>query len=470
MNPITQARANALRHLRPEQHSAVLPAFRRPLLLATLALLFAEPLAAQPCAEKQWIDTPIIARALERGGSGDGIGGTGRGSSEEEGIGGTGRSTDTEGIGGTGHGSSEAGRDARQALGLVGVIAGFASICVNGQEIHFSSATAIHIDGKSAHAAQLQLGQMVSVAANNAAQQNEYHASRIDIFNTLIGPVQEIEAAQGRLRILGQNLIGAENGLNLSHFSVGERLIANGSRLPNGDILLTRLERADPHPQDEVSLVGPVTQLDGHSFKIFNARIQSSAARVATLHIGQEVFVSGKLIAGTILADTLTLDPQLHFGKAVRRLDLQGYIRRVDGSAQMNVGGAEIRLDGKGKLDGDLKTLSEGLRVKISATIEADGRIVAERIRIERPARRPDNLTPPGNLERNAPPHGGEREVMDSAPPPLRPEPPIRPELAARPDRPDLPARGPELDRLRPEMIRPEIFRPGRLPDRPRLR
>jgi hypothetical protein len=453
------------------EYRAVPHAFRLPALLAALASLFAGPLAAQPCQEKQWIDTPIIARALGREGSGDGIGGTGRGSDEADGIGGTGRSSDAEGIGGTGRSPLEPARDARQQLGFIGVIAGFASICVNGQEIHFSPATTIRIDGKISAATQLQLGQMVSVAARAipsasnlpAAQQGEYHASRIDIFNTLIGPVQEIDAAKGTLRMLGQRLLaGAENTLKLAGFTAGDHLIANGSRLPNGDILLTRLERAAQ--RDEVSLVGPVTQLDGNTFKIFNAHIQTSAVLAATLRLGQEVFVSGKLASGTIQADTVTLDPQLHFDKAVRRLDLQGHIRRVEGSTQLNVGGAEIRLDGSAKLDGDLKTLSEGLRVKVSATLESDGRIVAERIRIERPARRPDNLASPGNPERNALPRSSEREGLDNAHPPMRPEPPLRP------DRPDLPARGADLDRPRPEMIRPEIARPSRLPDRPNLR
>ena len=442
--------------------------FRLPVLFATLTSLYAGLLAAQPCQEKQWIDTPIIvfAQGKKQGQSesGDSIGGTGRGfdgAGSGDGIGGTGRGSDTEGIGGTGRAPSESGRYPGQQLGFIGVIAGFASICVNGQEIHFSPGTTIRIDGKAGDAAQLKLGQMVSVAAGNtgSAQPGEYHAIRIDIFNTLRGPLQEIDAAKGTLRVLGQTLVGAENGLNLADFRTGDYLIANGSRLPNGEILLTRLEQASP--QEEVSLLGPVTQLEGNTFRIFNAHIQTSNALAATLHVGQEVFVSGRLISGTILADSVTLDPQLHFGKTVRRLDLQGHIRRMEGTEQLNVGGTDIRLDSTAKVNGDLKNLSEGLRIKVSATIEADGRIVAERIRIERPPKRPDNLAPLGNLERNAPPRGS--EGVDNGLPSLRPEPPMRPEPPIRPDRP---VRGAELERPRPEMVRPEIVRPVRPPDR----
>ncbi|MBV5277370.1 hypothetical protein JZU56_06210, partial [bacterium] len=102
-----------------------------------------------------------------------------------------------------------------------------------------------------------------------------------------------------------------------------------------------------------------------------------------------------------------------------------------------------------------------GLRIKVSATIEADGHIVAERIRIERPPKRPNNLAPLGNLERNAPPRGS--EGVDNGLPSLRPEPPMRPEPPIRPDRP---VRGAELERPRPELVRPEIVRPVRPPDR----
>ena len=131
-------------------------------LAATLALLPYGFASENPCLEKRWVESPVIARSSGHGG--DGMGGTGR-SKDEDGIGGTGRSTGSEGIGGTGRSPAESGSGSARDFGFIGVIAGFASICVNGQEIHFDPATAIQIDGKAASAAQLSLGQMVSVAA-----------------------------------------------------------------------------------------------------------------------------------------------------------------------------------------------------------------------------------------------------------------------------------------------------------------
>ena len=436
------------------------------LLLVALASFHARSAVAHPCQEKQWIDTPIIARSLGLEGRGDGIGGTGRGQ-DEEGIGGTGRSADSEGMGGTGRSSPKSTPSSAQDLGFIGVIAGFASICVNGQEIHFNPATPIQIDGKSSDAAQLNLGQMVAVAAQSSA--GEYYARSIAVFNTLVGPVEKIDPAGGSLRILGQTLLVAGNAIDLVNLTLGDRLIANGSRLPNGDILLTRLERAPQH--DEVSLVGPVTQFDGDTFKIFDATIRPTPGNAlpATLHSGQEVFVRGHLMAGTIQADTLVISPQLSFGDAVHRLDLQGHIRRIDGTDRMNVGGTDIRLDSAAEREPqNLKGLSEGVRVKISAKIEADGRIVAEQIRIERPASRADRLPPPDNPDRNTPRRGNERDGLDNA---ALPPPTMRSDLLMLPTRPDRPAREAELDRPSADMVRPEIVRPLRpmRPDRPNL-
>ncbi|MBI4740831.1 MAG: hypothetical protein HY777_04575 [Betaproteobacteria bacterium] len=425
-----------------------------PLLLA-LASPYAAPLAANPCQDKQWIDTPVVALSLlPAGGEAnplnrpngiDGIGGTGRGK-DEDGIGGTGRGGDSDGVGGTGRRLPEAGSE----LGFVGVIAGFASICVNGQEIHYGPETAITIDGRAGKAAQLDLGQMVSVAAGT--RQGEHHASRIDVYNTLSGPLQAIGPG-GELRILGQTLYAAGNTVDLAGLAVGDHLTANGSRQPGGDIMLTRLEPAPG--RDEVSLAGPVTQVDGATFKIFDLTIRAGAVSAPTPRLGQEVFVRGKLVAGTLEADTVTIDPQLNFGNAVRRLELQGHIRHIrstGGAGRLNVGGADIRLDAATTVDGaELKTLGEGSRIKVSATIEAGGAIVADRIRIERPAGRADRPPPPDGAERNAPRRGNDRDAPEPGAVPLRPEPPLRPDRAAR---------GAETDRPRPEMLRPGMLRP----------
>jgi len=68
------------------------------------------------------------------GNENEGFGGTGHGD-ENEGFGGTGH-TNTEGFGGTGIHAK-----IKNSTNIVGVITGFASICVNGAQAHFGNNT-----------------------------------------------------------------------------------------------------------------------------------------------------------------------------------------------------------------------------------------------------------------------------------------------------------------------------------------
>ena len=71
-----------------------------------------------------------------------GTGGTGA-TADRGGTGGTGQQA-TGGIGGTG---STADNGGTGGTGIVGVVTGFASICVGGQEVHFDATTVIRTSG-----------------------------------------------------------------------------------------------------------------------------------------------------------------------------------------------------------------------------------------------------------------------------------------------------------------------------------
>jgi hypothetical protein len=87
-----------------------------------------------------------------------GIGGTG--ARAEGGIGGTGARAEG-GIGGTGA-RADGGVG---GTGIVGTITGFASVCVNGLEVHYDANTPVTVDGRAAPAGELAIGQVVSAEA-----------------------------------------------------------------------------------------------------------------------------------------------------------------------------------------------------------------------------------------------------------------------------------------------------------------
>lgn len=173
-----------------------------------------------------------------------GIGGTGHGE-DKGGIGGTGISDD--GIGGTGilpHGGiggtgwREVKAD-QQSL-IIGVVTGFASVCVNGVEVHYDNQTPVDDNGVSGNAQALQIGQTVYIKANGTGQ--EVKAQRISILHPLGGPVTRVDLARNKIDIMGKpvDISGAIN--RNQTIKIGDQMRVSGLGRQNGPLYATRLE------------------------------------------------------------------------------------------------------------------------------------------------------------------------------------------------------------------------------------
>jgi uncharacterized protein DUF5666 len=169
------------------------------------------------------------------------------------GIGGTG--IDPGGIGGTGiapGGIGGTGQRAEAEVGVLGVITGFASICVNGIEVHFDANTPVALNGDPASAKALGVGQLVSVLAVGSGTQAR--AQWIDIVDATVGPVTAVESAgtllqvnKQRVRIDSTTVLGPGLGrTELAAAQVGDTLRVSGLRSADGTIVATRVETA-PH-------------------------------------------------------------------------------------------------------------------------------------------------------------------------------------------------------------------------------
>jgi len=177
------------------------------------------------------------------GGTGINPGGTGATGVEPGGTGGTG--VDPGGIGGT-------GQRAEAEIGVLGVITGFGSICVNGIEVHYDAGTPVAFNGDLSSAKALGIGQVVSVLAVGAGRQAR--ATWIDIVDSAVGPVTAVESAgtllevnKQRVRIEPSTVLGA--GLEraqLASAQVGDTLRVSGLRNADGTIVATRVETAAP--------------------------------------------------------------------------------------------------------------------------------------------------------------------------------------------------------------------------------
>src|SRR5262249_44911542 len=146
------------------------------------------------------------------------------------------------GIGGTGAIAGD--------IGLVGVITGFGSICVNGVEVHYDSGTPVTVNGQPAAADALALGQTVAVRAAGAG--NEARAQAISVLDAAVGPVTAVDRIAGIVHVVGQGVRLSPStvfapGLTRAAVraaSAGETLRISGLRASDGTIVATRVERA----------------------------------------------------------------------------------------------------------------------------------------------------------------------------------------------------------------------------------
>lgn len=414
----------------------------RPTWLAACLLLLGHPAYANPCTDKSWLAETVLAHQNDEG---HGLGGTGNHPGESDhGIGGTGRSgepipkkapptrlathrsdpSDGSGIGGT---------------GIIGIIAGFGSICVNGQEIHYDANTPISRDGQPGRGNELAIGQRVAVQATAIAQ-GEFSASHISVLHEVIGPAHFDE--QG-LSVLGQrirlNNERAETGL-----SENQLLAISGHRLPDGAILATRIEVRQSAP---LTLNGTVSTVSETGFTIGKQTITSKDT--SRLQIGQALRVQGHLVDGVLQADVLQTTGLESWLPGQRALLLQGYVRgRAKGLVDIDGLGVHLPADWAGEL-------APGSRVSINARIDGEGRAVGERIRIEQ--ERP-GINPDSKVSRQQTINRPRAETTERSGSEVRP---LVSETLARPQTErDAPAR---LELLRPEVARPEFERPSSL-------
>lgn len=173
---------------------------------------------------------------------------------------------------------------------MIGVITGFASICVNGIEVHFDATTPVAADGQAVSARALAVGQVVSVHAVGLGDQ--LAARSISVMHAAVGPVSRVEHATGRLQVLGQTvLVAAPN--TLGKIRTGDWVRVSGHRLAaSGDIAASRLESIAP--QAEVSLMGLASHVSAQGFRVNGAAVRMANAAPPPVASGAEVNVRGR--------------------------------------------------------------------------------------------------------------------------------------------------------------------------------
>lgn len=280
-----------------------------------------------------------------------GMGGTG--DQARGGVGGTGAPADG-GIGGT---------------GIVGTITGFASICVNGVEVHYDAAVPVSENGVEASPARLAVGQVVAVEA--AGSDGGLKAERIAILNAYEGPLTSPGIVGDSARVMGQQVRLAPGARVDQALRGGDRVRVSGLRNAAGEVVATRIERAAGLRED--SAIGPLDALGA---------LQGLPLTGAGHGRGAEVLVRGAWRDGRLDVALRAEDPSVPFAGRVRNAVIEGLVSAV-GERELRVGGFHAQLgDGTRFAGGDRSQLAADRRVRIHGTFLGPREIRAARVEL----------------------------------------------------------------------------------------
>jgi|CXWL01.1.fsa_nt_gi hypothetical protein len=322
------------------------------------------------------------------GGTGFYAGGVGGAGNPESGIGGTGIIANEGGIGGTGttqSGIGGAGNVANDSgiggTGIIGVITGFASICVNGVEIHYDNATQVAVDGRPSTTRDLAVGQVIAARVFGTSQ--EFTARNIAVIHAAVGPISSLNPETGEMRILGQTVQVDQSRYygDFSNLKTGDWVQVSGHRLSNGAIVASRIETTPLHA--EASLNGYVTQIDAQSFEINGTRVNYDAKLYAVgVSQGMEVQVTGQWDGANLMAQHIQTEPTRQSIGNVEHVVIEGYVHALS-DKELNLNNRIVALDPNTQVAGDARgDLRLDQRIQLSGRLDTNQRINAERIEL----------------------------------------------------------------------------------------
>lgn len=319
-----------------------------------------------------------------------GIGGTGA-PVERGGIGGTGTPAERGGIGGTGDKESPAkggiggtGQQAKGGIGgtgIIGIITGFGSVCVDGLEVDYDSSTPVSMNGAPSSSEHLALGQVVAIDAGSMGA--KLVANNISIVNALEGPLTKVRANNGVLYVMEQRVrITTDTTLagiaSLNEATPGQSVRVSGYRNADNEVVASRIETVSAMPV--ASIVGTVTSDRADSLSIAGLRVRSAALPEP---IGTEVLVRGTWDGERLNAASTKTDPSLPFAGHVEHVVIEGLVLKRQGTQQVTINGFNVMLSAETALrGGDISDAKEGRRIRVSGRLGTGRQVTADRIEL----------------------------------------------------------------------------------------
>ncbi|MGI4795031.1 MAG: DUF5666 domain-containing protein [Janthinobacterium lividum] len=230
------------------------------------------------------------------------------------------------GIGGTGAPAIQLAERGIGGTGIIGVVTGFASICLAGREVALPTGVPIEIGGAPADPRALRAGQVAAIEASGDG--TTLTARRIEVRYEVSGPIESVTA--DRVQVAGQTvLLGPDTWLRTPP-ALGQWVAVSGLRNATGAIVATRLDLVSTRT---VLIHGIIQRTDGQ-YRLGTLPLQPPPGDL--LVPGLPVSVTGVygdagLKAASVSRDLLVADPGAYFGTYTTNFIVEGYPQPISG-------------------------------------------------------------------------------------------------------------------------------------------
>ena len=277
-------------------------------------------------------------------------------------MGGTGLQVLKPGVGGTGMDDPGIG-----GTGIVGVITGFASVCVNGVEVHFDESTPINENEQPVSMRALAVGKVVAIQARPEGQ--DFVARSITVLNSVVGPVDAIHPKSGALSVLGQT-IASRPGVASAPIKVGDWVQASGYRRANGHIEASYV--GPIAPQRYAQMTGLVERNMGVDLVVSGTDVNLADSKRATnLLRGDELMVEGVWDGKTLRAQSVIATPTQQKLGAVKAVVVEGFVNAISAKT-INLGRSNFALGRDVQVEGGRGRLQD---VAVDQLVRMTGRL-----------------------------------------------------------------------------------------------
>ncbi|MDH3646798.1 MAG: DUF5666 domain-containing protein [Gammaproteobacteria bacterium] len=273
-----------------------------------------------------------------------------------------------------------------EVISAVGVITELGSVTVSGVVYGTNTATVI-VNGQTASFSDLKLGQIVDLEGTIEVSGPRGTAEAIDYEATVLGPVESIDGALGRLVVMGQTVLtdadtvfaaGIDPG-TFDGLTVGSNAQVSGFLNGAGEVIAKRVE--SDSASTALQVIGSVAGLDlaNTLFSINRLTVDYSTATLIELPAGMPaeglfVLARGTLDSGILVVDELLSLYGTDGGTPGERSRAQGVVTRFNSPTDFEINGFPIVTDGStGFVNGTIDDLQADARIHVDGDIRTDG-------------------------------------------------------------------------------------------------